>query len=102
MSQHAAGHPDDPGPGWRAGAVAARLGVAASTLRSWNQRYDLGPSGHRAGRHRRYTTADVARLEHMRALVAAGIAPAEAARWARAGTGGPLPSRPEVEAGQGA
>ncbi|HTK62074.1 MAG TPA: MerR family transcriptional regulator [Pseudonocardia sp.] len=82
MSQDAES-PPDPGPGWRAGAVAARLGVAASTLRSWNQRYDLGPSGHRSGRHRRYTTADLARLEHMRALVAAGVAPAEAARWAR-------------------
>lgn len=72
--------PPDVGPGWRAGAVAARLGVAPSTLRSWNQRYDLGPSEHRSGRHRRYTTADLVRLEHMRALVAAGIAPAEAAR----------------------
>lgn len=96
MSQDAEAPPDT-GPGWRAGAVAARLGVAASTLRSWNQRYDLGPSGHLSGRHRRYTTADVARLEHMRALVAAGVAPAEAARWAR----GDAPARERADQATG-
>ncbi|WP_428962636.1 MerR family transcriptional regulator [Micromonospora fluostatini] len=66
-----------------AGAVARRLGVAVTTLRTWHQRYGLGPSQHTPGHHRRYTPADLARLEIMRRLTAEGISPAEAARWAR-------------------
>ncbi|MGA3486557.1 MerR family transcriptional regulator [Micromonosporaceae bacterium DT55] len=66
-----------------AGAVARRLGVAVTTLRSWHQRYGLGPSRHAPGRHRRYTGEDLARLEVMRRLTADGLPPAEAARWAR-------------------
>ncbi|MCX4468942.1 MerR family transcriptional regulator [Micromonospora sp. NBC_01655] len=66
-----------------AGAVARRLGVAVTTLRTWHQRYGLGPSQHVPGHHRRYTAADLARLEIMRRLTAEGITPAEAARWAR-------------------
>ncbi|MFV2116113.1 MerR family transcriptional regulator [Micromonospora sp. LOL_025] len=66
-----------------AGAVARRLGVAVTTLRTWHQRYGLGPSEHVPGHHRRYTPADLARLEIMRRLTAQGVTPAEAARWAR-------------------
>ncbi|MEV6796963.1 MerR family transcriptional regulator [Micromonospora rifamycinica] len=66
-----------------AGAVARRLGVAVTTLRTWHQRYGLGPSQHVPGHHRRYTPADLARLEIMRKLTAEGITPAEAARWAK-------------------
>ncbi|MGK5737502.1 MerR family transcriptional regulator [Micromonospora sp. URMC 103] len=66
-----------------AGAVARRLGVAVTTLRTWHQRYGLGPSQHEPGQHRRYTPADLARLEIMRRLTAEGVSPAEAARWAR-------------------
>ncbi|MEV6691111.1 MerR family transcriptional regulator [Micromonospora sp. NPDC051196] len=66
-----------------AGAVARRLGIAVTTLRTWHQRYGLGPSQHVPGHHRRYTTADLARLEIMRRLTAEGVSPAEAARWAR-------------------
>ncbi|MEU4367315.1 MerR family transcriptional regulator [Micromonospora chersina] len=66
-----------------AGAVARRLGVAVTTLRTWHQRYGLGPGEHVPGHHRRYTPADLARLEIMRRLTAEGVAPAEAARWAR-------------------
>ncbi|MCX4387417.1 MerR family transcriptional regulator [Micromonospora peucetia] len=65
-----------------AGAVARRLGVAVTTLRTWHQRYGLGPSEHVPGHHRRYTPADLARLEIMRRLTAQGVTPAEAARWA--------------------
>ena len=46
-------------------AVARRLGVAPATLRTWDRRYGLGPSGHTTGRHRRYAAADLARLELM-------------------------------------
>jgi hypothetical protein len=73
--------------GLSAGAVARRLGVAVTTLRTWHQRYGLGPSQHAPGRHRRYTPDDLARLEVMRRLTSQGVPPAEAARWA---LGGPV------------
>ena len=63
-------------------AVAARLGVAAPTLRTWDRRYGLGPSDHTAGSHRRYNAADIERLETMRRLTLEGVAPADAARFA--------------------
>ena len=69
--------------GLTAGAVARRLGVAVTTLRTWHQRYDLGPSGHEPGKHRRYTVEDVARLELMQRLTADGVSAGEAARWVR-------------------
>lgn len=49
-------------------AVARRLGVAPATLRTWDRRYGLGPSGHTVGRHRKYGPRDVARLELMQIL----------------------------------
>ena len=72
-------------------AVAARLGVAASTLRTWDRRYGLGPSSHEAGSHRRYTPADVDRLERMRHMTLQGVAPADAARAAMAPGGAETP-----------
>ncbi|MFL6122923.1 MerR family transcriptional regulator [Actinophytocola sp.] len=66
-----------------AGEVARRLGIAVTTLRTWHQRYDLGPSHHEAGRHRRYTPEDVTRLDTMRRLTAQGVPAATAARIAR-------------------
>lgn len=73
-----------PNLGRTVAAVARQLGVAPATLRTWDRRYGLGPSGHEAGAHRRYSPDDVARLEHMRKLVIAGVPPAEAAKDARA------------------
>jgi MerR family transcriptional regulator, light-induced transcriptional regulator len=69
--------------GLSAGAVARRLGVAVTTLRTWHQRYGLGPSRHVPGQHRRYTAQDLRRLETMLRLTGQGVAPAEAAAWAR-------------------
>lgn len=66
-----------------AGAVARRLGVSPSTLRSWARRYGLGPPGHETGRYRRYAERDVAELETMCRLVGQGVAPAAAASLAR-------------------
>jgi hypothetical protein len=66
-----------------AGAVARRLGVAVTTLRTWHQRYGLGPSQHVSGQHRRYTPDDMERLQVMRRLTGQGVPPAEAAAWAR-------------------
>ena len=63
-------------------AVARRIGVAPATLRTWDRRYGLGPTGHDAGSHRRYSAEDVARLDLMRKLMLNGVLPAEAARAA--------------------
>jgi DNA-binding transcriptional MerR regulator len=70
-------------PALSVAAVARRLGVAPATLRTWDRRYDLGPSEHLAGSHRRYTSEDLARLMVMRRLTLEGVAPSEAARVAR-------------------
>jgi DNA-binding transcriptional MerR regulator len=70
-------------PGLTVAAVARRMGVAPATLRTWDRRYGIGPTERPPGAHRRYTPADLARLEHMRRLVIAGIPPAQAAAVAR-------------------
>jgi hypothetical protein len=79
-----------------AGAVARRLGVAVTTLRTWHQRYGLGPSEHAPGQHRRYTPQDMDRLQVMRRLTAQGVAPAEAAAWARRVESPATPESPTV------
>src|SRR3954451_8863866 len=76
-----------PTPTLTVAAVARRLGVAPSTLRTWDRRYGLGPSAHTAGAHRRYSPADVARLMVMRRLTLQGVPPADAARYALATQG---------------
>jgi hypothetical protein len=86
-SDEGGGSPETAAPAWAfprltAGAVARRLGVAVTTLRTWDQRYGLGPSEHRAGRHRRYSAEDVRRLELMRRLTFQGVSPSDAARTA--------------------
>jgi MerR family transcriptional regulator, light-induced transcriptional regulator len=88
-------------------AVARRLGVAPSTLRTWDRRYDLGPSAHTAGSHRRYGPHDLARLVVMRRLTLEGVPPAEAARIALAtpldapvAGGGHPPAGPGAVAGR--
>jgi len=67
---------------WSVAAVARALGVAPATLRTWDRRYGVGPSGHREGQHRRYTEVDLGRLEMMRRLLLQGVSTAEAARAA--------------------
>ncbi|MEV5982548.1 MerR family transcriptional regulator [Streptomyces sp. NPDC052114] len=79
-----------PGPSWQSdadaalttGSVARRLGVAPTTLRSWERRYGIGPVHREEGRHRRWTAVDVGRVEEMCRLTALGVPPAEAARVA--------------------
>ncbi|MEU2185077.1 MerR family transcriptional regulator, partial [Streptomyces thermolilacinus] len=73
------------------GEVARRLGVAPTTVRSWDQRYGLGPAARVDGRHRRWTAGDLARLRRMCALTATGLPPAEAARLALRETGADAP-----------
>ncbi|MEU1470539.1 MerR family transcriptional regulator [Streptomyces sp. NPDC005761] len=78
--------------GLTTGEVARRLGVAPTTIRTWDRRYGLGPEAHTGGRHRRWTVRDVARLERMCAWTATGLPPAEAAHLAR--TEQPLTAAP--------
>ncbi|WP_091457776.1 MerR family transcriptional regulator [Actinokineospora iranica] len=70
-------------------AVARRLGIAPSTLRTWDRRYGVGPTGHTTGSHRRYAPGDIARLEIMQRALLKGAAPAEAAEYALRATGEP-------------
>ncbi|MFE3017574.1 MerR family transcriptional regulator [Streptomyces sp. NPDC059256] len=69
--------------GLTTGAVARRLGVAPTTLRSWDRRYGIGPAAHVGGKHRRWTADDIAVLARMCDLTSTGLPPAEAARLAR-------------------
>lgn len=62
------------------GQVAARLGVATPTVRTWDRRYGLSPSGRTPGGHRRYTGADIDRMQRVRDLVVTGMAPAKAVK----------------------
>ncbi|WP_409239463.1 MerR family transcriptional regulator [Streptomyces sp. PA5.6] len=77
---------DDAAAALTSGAVARRLGVSPTTLRSWDRRYGLGPAARTQGRHRRWTPEDIAVLEHMCRLTASGIPPGEAARLAADGS----------------
>lgn len=81
------------GAGYSAGEVARRLGVAVTTLRTWHQRYGLGPTRHAPGEHRRYTDDDLARFDVMARLTAQGLPAAEAARIALAHHAGPAAVR---------
>jgi DNA-binding transcriptional MerR regulator len=98
------------GPALGPGAVAALLGVAATTLRSWDRRYGLGPGDRTEGGHRRYTPRDVERLRRMRRLTYSGVPAAEAAALAlrddppvavpgRPGPGPPGPGLPSAGRG---
>ena len=93
----------EPGPRQRTApqlsvaAAARRLGVAPATLRTWDRRYGIGPSGHTPGQHRRYSSDDIARLDLMQHALVRGASPADAARFA---TTTRLPDRIEPEPAQ--
>src|SRR3954453_18507550 len=71
--------------------AARRLGIAPATLRTWDRRYGIGPTDHAHGRHRRYSSGDMARLELMQRALMQGAAPAGAA---------PLPPQRRPAAGR--
>ena len=93
------------GIGLSVAAVARRLGVSPSTLRTWDRRYGLGPTDHRDGAHRRYTPLDVSRLMHMQRLVRLRLRPwgdaSAERRWRSAATCGTcdMPSAPTLVRG---
>lgn len=64
----------------RIGEVARRTGLSPHVLRAWERRYGVPRPARTEGGFRLYTAEEVERLERMRALVARGLAPAEAAR----------------------
>ena len=88
--------------GFSVGAVARRLGVAPSTLRTWNRRYGIGARELSPGRHRRYTAEDITRLEHMQKLILRGAAPADAARAALTAPVAPGPAPAGADGGPAA
>lgn len=64
-----------------ASEAARVVGVAITTLRTWDRRYGLGPRTHEAGKHRRYGPEDMRRLVEMQRLATQGVPPAQAAAW---------------------
>ncbi len=79
---------------WTPGKVAELLGVSPVTLRTWAARYGVGPSLRDDGRHRRYSDADVRRLQHMQRLIDRGLRAREAAAAVFSGSAGALPDVP--------
>ncbi|MFE3447160.1 MerR family transcriptional regulator [Nocardia sp. NPDC059180] len=75
--------------------MARTLGVPVATLRSWIQRYDLGPERRLPGQHRHFGRSDAAVLSRMADLVRAGVSPVDAARAARSAAD-PVPVLGEV------
>ena len=65
--------------GFSVAETARRVGVAASTLRTWERRYGLRPTLRTAGGHRRYTIEDIAHLQRLHRLVEEGMPTASAA-----------------------
>ncbi|MGW7613973.1 MerR family transcriptional regulator [Streptomyces sp. NPDC054766] len=77
------GETETVGVGVTTGFLARKLGVSPTTLRSWDRRYGLGPAVRADGHHRRWSPDDVAMVQEMCRLTAAGLPPAEAARSAK-------------------
>lgn len=82
-------------PRYTVRVVAERIGVPTATLRSWNQRYGVGPSDHRPGRHRLYSENDIRIVRHMHELISKGASPRGAAQVAIATV---RPPRGDVDA----
>ncbi|WP_256671674.1 MerR family transcriptional regulator [Nocardia cyriacigeorgica] len=90
-----AGGGADQGAELTVSAMARTLGIPVATLRSWIQRYDLGPERRLPGQHRHFGRSEVAVLSRMVDLVRAGVSPVNAAKAARAAAD-PVPVLGEV------
>ena len=73
-------------------ALTKRTGVAADTIRKWEQRYGVLSPERTAGGQRRYSELDVASVEWLKARLAEGYRIGEAA--ALLGDGGAAPAGP--------
>lgn len=62
--------------------VAQKLGISASTLRTWERRYGLGPE-RETGSHRRYSISEFELIQTVVELVRSGISPADACQSVR-------------------
>jgi MerR family transcriptional regulator, light-induced transcriptional regulator len=82
-------------PQYTVGVVAERIGVPIATLRSWNQRYGVGPPDHSPGSHRLYSENDISMVERMHHLIGEGASPRSAARAALDAV---VPPRADTEA----
>lgn len=67
-------------PLYRIQAVAQRTGVSPMILRAWERRFGFPKPSRGDRRYRLFSEADVALIERMKSLLAAGVAPKEAAR----------------------
>jgi MerR family transcriptional regulator, light-induced transcriptional regulator len=76
--------------------VARQLGIAESTLRAWHRRYGIGPHGSQPGRYRRYSDADVARLQRMMDLIRLGMLASDAARIVQGADSAAVPAERDV------
>src|SRR6266496_3605165 len=72
-------------------ALASRTGIAADTLRKWEQRYRILQPSRTPGGQRRYSERDVARVEWLRERLEEGYRISEAASLL--GTLGAAPAR---------
>jgi hypothetical protein len=82
LSTFSTPHADADEPRYTVSVVAERVGVPTATLRSWNQRYGVGPPDHSPGRHRLYSDNDIAIVQRMYELITQGASPRSAARTA--------------------
>src|SRR5215212_6826946 len=71
--------------GFNIAALSRRTGVAADTLRKWEQRYGVLHPARTAGGQRRYDELDVDRVEWLRERLAEGYRIGEAAALLGAG-----------------
>src|SRR5918994_1771097 len=75
----------------RIGEFSRRTGLSIELLRAWERRYGVPTPERTESGLRLYGEADLASIEQMRAELAAGLSPAEAARAVRA-AGAPAPA----------
>jgi DNA-binding transcriptional MerR regulator len=67
-------------PVYSIGAVERMLGIAAATVRNWEERYGLVTPERSPGGHRLYTRSQVDQLRFVKERVDGGLQPAEAHR----------------------
>jgi DNA-binding transcriptional MerR regulator len=67
-------------PMYSIGAVARMLGIPASTLRAWEERYAVVTPGRSEGSQRLYSRAHVEKLKFVKAQIEAGMSAADAHR----------------------